>query len=80
MQFIKSTLVIGTPGPINLDEVITFEKFLDDNTKEENGKFQIMFVRESSTNSAKYIFWKYASECNRNAEHDKLIELYTVNL
>lgn len=78
--FINTTLALGTPGPLNLAEIATWEKFENPKYAEEDGLYQIMFLRDNPTNGGKEVFWKYKSKCNRDSEYDKLVELYTTAL
>ncbi len=79
-NFIISQLVLGEPGPVNLDEVVTFEKFDHIQTREDEGRYQIMFLRNEASVGPKQIFWKYAKKCDRNSEYDKLITKHSQTL
>jgi hypothetical protein len=79
-KFINSQLVLGQPGPLNIDEVVTFEKFDHIQTKEDEGRYQIMFIRNESSVGPKEIFWKYAKICDRNSEYEKLVTLCSQTL
>lgn len=74
-KFVNSERIIAGENPINLDEVITFEKFTDEMVfKEEDGKHQIVFLRNDASVGPKKLFWKYKSECDRDADLQSLID------
>jgi len=79
-KIITSSLQIGTVGPVNLEEYPTFEKFEHQRVKVvSEGRFQIKFYKEKPI-GGNNITWKYACECDRNSEYDKIIELTTTTL
>lgn len=72
MGFVHSVLALGDVGPINLNEVVTFEKFEHESTKEALGRYQIMLIiNEGGINPKKY-FWKYRSKCDRDKDYEAL--------
>lgn len=84
-KFVTSQLAIGSPGPMNLDEVVTFEKYEHLSVPEHRdgtskGRYQIKFYRNERAIGENTVTWKYATECNRNADYDKLIEQNTQTL
>jgi len=79
-RFINSQLEITDHGPINLDTVSTFEKFEHASTREEEGRYQIMFLRDSPSNGAKEVFWKYNCKCDRDKDYDSIIQINSTTL
>ncbi len=79
--FVISTLAIGTPDPVNLDRVVTFQKAADSNQRrEKDGKFHIAFIRDENSVGPKTIVWRYNSEENRDCEYDVLVSRYAEKL
>ncbi len=79
--FVHSVLPIGTPEPINMELVVTFEKFEHQRVKiEANGRFQIMFIRKDRLIGEKVSYWKYAKECDRDHDFDELVKEFSKTL
>jgi hypothetical protein len=81
-KFVTSSLSIAaaTQGPVNLVKLSTFEKFNHAQTPEHLGRYQIHFMASDIGNAIRDIFWKYKSECDRDAEFKKLLDLQTITL
>lgn len=75
--FVTSQLERGEVGPINLEDVNTFEKFDHNQTAEDEGRYQIKFYFTSNSVGQKEISWKYNKECDRNSDFDALIQSHT---
>jgi len=73
INFVNSTLEITNHGPINMETISTFEKYEHQATAIENGRFQIMFLRDNPSNGGKEVYWKYNKECDRDKEYDLLV-------
>ena len=80
-NFVKSSRSIIDQGPINLDEIIVFEKFEDQNVKkEENGRYQIHFLRNERSVGPRSLFWKYKDVVDRDADFDALVQQKAITL
>jgi hypothetical protein len=80
-KFVKSSTALGTPDPINLDEMFSFQKFDAVSLREEKGRHQILFLRGNNQNTgARDVYWKYKCKCDRDAEYDKLLEMNVATL
>lgn len=76
VQFVLSTLALGTPDPVNLEEVVTFTKQQDNRLQSSDSSFKIVFHKGNSGASPIDITWNYSKEEDRDCEFDKLIETH----
>jgi hypothetical protein len=80
-NFVNSQRATLGVTPINLNECRAFEKFEHQRVKkEEDGRFQIIFFMNEASVGPKELFWKYKSECDRDADYDALVTQYTQTL
>jgi len=64
MNWVQSS---DNQGPINLDNIITFEK---EAYREQDGPFEIIFFSVSG----KLFYWRYCTESDRDEDYQLLIK------
>lgn len=79
-KFVNTVRAIGDNGPMNLEEVVTFEKFDDNGISVARGRHQIVFIRHENAVGRKNLFWKYKCECDRDADFSSLVSINSVTL
>lgn len=79
--FVVSDIAIGEyKQPVNLDNLFTFEPFEHTSTSIDKGRYQILFIRGSSSPGPDKTYWKYKSEADRDCDLKRLIDNYTQTL
>jgi hypothetical protein len=82
---IQSTIIstdcaLGTPAPVNLSLLVTFEQAIQEGITELEGKYQIHFRRIETSFGPKDIVWKYPSKELRDQEYNKIINCLTTKV
>jgi hypothetical protein len=82
---IQSTIIstdcaLGTPAPVNLSLLVTFEKAIQEGVKEDEGRYQIHFRRIETSFGPKDIVWSYPSKELRDDEYNKIINCLTTKI